>query len=146
MSISIQSKNFPLSVSDINLLWEKVREMRTFPNEEVVVRSVSGEEIQKLNKQYRGKDKTTNVLTFSYAPDEAEGEKGTHDVALCLAVAQEEAAERSVPVREYVALLLVHAFLHVAGMDHERDAAEAAETERLERVILEQAGFSSLSL
>lgn len=114
-------------------LWQAARAYRQFPDDRVNVRVVSTEEIRKLNKKYRGKDKATNVLTFSYDKE--------HDIALCLDVAEREAEEKRVGERDYVAWLLVHAFLHATGLDHERSEEEAREMEQAERDILTRAGY-----
>lgn len=114
-------------------LWQAVRAYRNFPDHQVNVRVVSETEIRELNKKYRGKDYSTNVLTFSYGPE--------HDIAVCLDMAQREASERGVEERDYVAWLLVHAFLHATGMDHTRSKEEARSMEKAEAEILTQAGF-----
>jgi probable rRNA maturation factor len=69
-----------------------------------------------------------------------------HDVALCLSVAEREAAERQVPVRDYAAVLLVHAFLHACGLDHERSEAEAEKMAEAERSALQRCGFTAVGL
>lgn len=118
-------------------MWEATRRYRNWPDDQVNVRVVSEDEIHALNKKYRGKDYVTNILTFSYDHE--------HDVAVCLEVARQEAKERRVSERDYVAWLLVHAFLHATGMDHERSEEEARSMEKAEREILEQAGFPVIS-
>lgn len=140
MPVVVQEcKDMALTVDEVVELWQAVRHNRQFPDDEVTVRCVSVAESQRLNVTYRQKDSPTNVLTFSYGD-------GTHDVALCGAVAQAEATDRQFSLRDYTALLLVHAFLHVTGMDHERDESEAKQTRQLEQTILAATGFSSVNL
>lgn len=127
-----------MNEEEIQDLWRATRAYRKFPHEQVNVRFVSKEEIQRLNAHYRGKDKPTNVLTFSY--------DGEHDVAVCLEVAEGEARERGVRRRDYVARLLTHAFLHATGMDHERSAQAARQMEAAEAEILKRCGYRSVSL
>ena len=113
--------------------------------EEVSVACVDETEMAKLNGQYRNKNVPTNVLTFSY--DGTEGVHGiSHDVILCLSVARREARDRGMSESDYVALLLVHAFLHACGMDHENSEKEALETIDAERKILFSCGISSMGL
>lgn len=138
MPVTLHCDTFPLTASDVEKLWQLTRAYRQFPDEEIAVACVSEEKIQSLNNQYRGKDTPTNVLTFSYDTE--------HDVAVCSSVIEAEAAQRSVSITDYFALVLVHAFLHVVGMDHEASPAAAIETEAAERAILEQAGLTALSL
>lgn len=142
----IKCSTLPLVQAEVDKLWQTVRGERNFPEEEVAIRCVTEKEIQELNIRYQRKDTPTNVLTFSYEKGEPASPVGGHDIALCLTVAQREARERSRSSRDYVALLLVHAFLHVTGMDHERSAQEAKTTQELEVVILNKAGFASGSL
>ena len=65
----------------------------------------------------------------------------THDIVLCLAVAEREAEAREMMLRDYAAWLLVHAFLHVTGLDHESSDQAAASTTQAEVAILAAAGY-----
>src|SRR5688572_26421307 len=117
MPIVLQCTEFPLSESETDALWRETIQHRRFSDDQVNIGCVTEEEMRALNQQYRGKDKPTNVLTFSYGNE--------HDIALCLLVAEQEAKQRGAGFKDYTALLLVHAFLHVTGMDHERSEVEA---------------------
>jgi len=139
MPVSIQCPaDFPVAIDEVTALWQRTQEVRKHGDDVVSVRCVTEEEIQKLNKTYRVKDAPTNVLTFSY--------DGEHDVALCIDVAQREADAQNISARDYFALLLTHAFLHVTGMDHERSAEEEITTQQMEQDILSSCGFSKISL
>jgi probable rRNA maturation factor len=149
MAVLLSCENFPLNAAKVNALWQGTIKHRSSTDEDVAVQCVSAEEIQHLNKTYRKHDSVTNVLTFTYEADPAafpEVQTAEHDIVVCLSVAEKEARERKVQYRDYVALLLVHAFLHVTGMDHERSAKESESTQQAESNILEDAGFSSVSL
>lgn len=101
----------------------------------LTVRFVDEAEGRELNRQYRGKDYATNVLTFAYpGPDGAvEG-----DIVLCVPVVEAEAdAQRKDPVA-HCGHLVVHGTLHACGYDH-LDTAEAEAMEAIERTVL--AGF-----
>lgn len=139
MNIDLVCEDFPLAeqkVADLlNAACAHVHE----DDGMVHIQCVSKKEIQEMNKKYREKDAPTNVLTFSY--DEMD-----HDVALCMDVANKEADERGVSINNYVALLLVHAFLHVLGMDHEKSVEEEDATIALEQKILSECGFNPASL
>lgn len=128
MPVAVQCNNFALSGKKVTRLWRETATLRQYPDELVTVRCVDEQEIRRLNRQYRGKEETTNVLTFSY--------DGEHDIALCLAVAKREALGHDVSLRDYVAWLLVHAFLHVTGLDHERSTDEAVAARQAEVDIL----------
>lgn len=147
MPIHAELIDTSLSLSQVEGLWQCVRTSQNVPDDVVSVRFIPAQEMQTLNRTYRGKDRPTNVLTFSYPPTHASLSKATeHEVVACLEVARKEAALKGVSLGDYVALLLVHAFLHVAGLDHEKSPQEAAKTSQLEKEILQHQGFKAFSL
>jgi len=96
------------------------------------VRIVDAEEGQALNRDYRGKDYATNVLTFDYATEPMI----MADLVLCAPVVAREARELKKSLADHYAHLLVHGTLHAQGWDHETgeedaEAMEARETEVL---------------
>ncbi len=109
---------------------------------ELAIRFVDAEEGQSLNRQYRGKDYATNVLTFAYNEGEELGEDDPTqaDIILCTDVLQREAEEQGKTVEEHAAHLVVHGVLHAQGYDHEHDE-EAEEMEQFERDIMEVLGY-----
>jgi probable rRNA maturation factor len=108
-----------------------------FAPAELVIRFVDDSEGRTLNRDYRGKDYATNVLTFAY--DEAEVVMDTDivraDIVLCVDVLLSEAQQQAISVVQHAAHLIVHGVLHAQGYDHESDD-EAAEMEALEDEIL----------
>jgi len=102
----------------------------------VTVRYVAEAEGRRLNREFRGRDYATNVLTFAYGGAPLEG-----DIVICAPVVAREAREQGKEVRAHHAHLLVHGLLHLQGHEHER-AAEALEMERRERAILRRIGFA----
>ena len=108
------------------------------------------EEVHALNKQWRAKDKPTNVLSFpmlsrdevlvAAANRNAPGMLG--DMILAHGVCAREAAEKEVSVEIHAAHLVVHGLLHLAGYDHELGDAEAEEMENLERKSLALMGIA----
>jgi len=109
---------------------------------ELTIRFVDAAEGQALNRQYRGKDYATNVLTFAYNEDEELGDEDPTqaDIILCTDVLQREAEEQKKTVEEHAAHLVVHGVLHAQGYDHEHDE-EADEMEQFERDIMEVLGY-----
>ena len=99
---------------------------------EITVRIVDAEEGQALNRDYRGKDYATNVLTFDYqtAP------LVMADLVLCAPVVAREAKELKKPLAEHYAHLLVHGTLHAQGWDHETGEEDAEAMEARETQIL----------
>lgn len=102
----------------------------------MTLRIVDEAEGRELNRNYRGKDYATNVLTFVY--DDAEpGNSGplSGDVVICApVVAQEAAMQHKAPLAHY-AHLTIHATLHLQGYEHETDA-DAAAMETLETALM----------
>ena len=88
-----------------------------------------------LNRDFRGKDKPTNVLSFPGA----DGYAG--DIALAYGVTKKEAKAASKTLPDHAVHLVVHGVLHLAGHDHERPK-EARAMESLEVKILERLGIS----
>jgi probable rRNA maturation factor len=109
---------------------------------ELAIRFVDAQEGQTLNRDYRGKDYATNVLTFAYneGAELADDEPTQADIVLCTDVLQREADEQKKTVEEHAAHLVVHGVLHAQGFDHETDE-EAEEMEQLERDIMEVLGY-----
>ncbi len=104
---------------------------------EVTLRFVGDEEGRNLNRDYRGKDYATNVLSFPY-------ESGTRvcgDLVLCLPVVAREAAEQGKPAEAHYAHMVVHGMLHLQGYDHETSQADAERMEAIEREILAGLGY-----
>ena len=95
------------------------------------VRFVGPEEGRLLNKTYRGKDYTTNVLTFDYAHSPT----AEADIVIATDVIEREAREQKKSFREHLAHMLIHSVLHAQGWDHETDE-EAEAMEALETKIL----------
>lgn len=97
--------------------------------------------VQGLNRDWRGKDKPTNVLSFAALDDDdAPRPPGAPlllgDIILAFETCRAEADEQGKPLADHLSHLVVHGVLHLLGYDHEEDEAEAEEMERLEAAIL----------
>ena len=104
---------------------------------EITVRVVGQEEGLRLNRDFRGQDHATNVLTFDYSREPVV----VADLVLCAPVLQREAREQRRELQAHYAHLLVHGALHAQGMDHQ-NAAQARVMERRESEILMRLGFA----
>ena len=104
---------------------------------EITVRIVGDEEGQSLNRDFRGKDYATNVLTFDYEHEPVV----QADLVLAAGVVEREAIDLGIAVVDHYAHLLVHGALHAQGYDHEADD-EAAAMESLETAILLSLGIA----
>lgn len=114
---------------------------------EIAIRLTSDNEVHALNRQYRDKDKPTNVLSFPmYAPEELlklEDERLPEimlgDIVLARETCLREAAEKDLPVATHATHLIVHGVLHLLGYDH-IDDEDAENMEALERRIMADLG------
>jgi len=104
-------------------------------NAEMTVRFVTEEEGQTLNRDYRGKDYATNVLSFVYTHAPVCG-----DLVLCAPVVTKEAQQQHKSIVAHYAHLVVHGVLHLQGFDHETED-EAQIMEARERAIVMRLGF-----
>jgi probable rRNA maturation factor len=83
--------------------------------------------LRKLNREWRGKDEATDVLSFPAPTELAEISSG--DLAVSLETATRQASEHGHLLRDEVRILLLHGLLHLSGMDHENDRGEMAARE-----------------
>lgn len=80
--------------------------------------------LRRLNRQFRGKNKATDVLSFPAPPELSAVHAG--DLAISLETAARQAEEHGLTLRDEVRILLLHGVLHLAGFDHEIDDGEMA--------------------
>jgi probable rRNA maturation factor len=110
----------------------------------VSIHFVDADESQQLNREWREKDKPTNVLSFPFELPEGweSKERLLGDLVICPAVLMSEATEQGKPLAEHATHLVVHGLLHLQGYDHESEA-EAVEMEALETKLLAQVGIKN---
>ena len=97
--------------------------------------------VRRLNRDYRGKDTATNVLSFPLDIDDPTGGRHLGDVILARETVVAEAGAMKIPLMDHICHLVVHGILHIAGYDHEMDA-DAAEMEKLETRVLATLGIA----
>ena len=92
----------------------------------VTVAFVSDRAMRELNRRWRGKRGTTDVLSFPWEQDEFEKAAGLSlgDVVISVEQAARQAAERGLEFEGEVAQLILHGLLHLCGYDHETDDGE----------------------
>ncbi len=139
LSFIKKSKKWENKISNIEKLSEKVI-AKTFKKikhpitkgMEVNIMLTTDKEIQKFNKEYRGKNKPTNVLSFETGDEFLLG-----DIVMSIDTLIKEAKEQKISVTNHYAHLLCHGILHLLGFDHiEQD--EANEMEFFEIEILKE--------
>jgi probable rRNA maturation factor len=107
---------------------------------EVSIRVVDEDESRALNRDYRAKDRPTNVLSFPADVPAFVEPRPLGDLVVCAPVVAAQAAAQGKALRAHWAHMIVHGTLHLAGYDHERPA-DAGRMEALEKRILADLGF-----
>jgi probable rRNA maturation factor len=106
------------------------------------VRVVGPGECRRLNRQFRGRDKATNVLSFPSSPEERRELNLLGDLVICAPVVDREAREQGKERAAHWAHMVVHGVLHLLGYDHQ-DPREARRMERVEVEILAGFGYQN---
>lgn len=112
---------------------------------DVAVRIVGRDEIHSLNRDFRQRDKATNVLSFPAGKIEGlptDERQPLGDIVVCAAIVAAEALEQDKAEADHWAHMLVHGTLHLLGYDHESDV-EADAMESLEAQILRDFGIAN---
>lgn len=109
---------------------------------EVAVMLADDARVRELNKEWRGQDKATNVLSFPAAQQPGTpGPLMLGDIAIAYETTRLEAETEGKPFQNHLSHLAIHGFLHLLGYDH-LDDTEAEEMEGLEREILASLGIA----
>lgn len=140
--------SFPQEIEDnVRRAAEMVGRLYNVENGEVSVTLTDNAYIHRLNKEYRGIDRPTDVLSFALNEGEEPATEGGPDINvlgdLIISVerAEEQAKEYGHSVRREVAFLTVHGMLHLLGYDHMQDE-EREEMEAEQRFVMEKLGIS----
>ena len=109
-------------------------------NQELSILLVDDKKIRNLNKQYRGQDRATDVLSFSQNEEGEENKLNSHlmgDVVISTVTAKRQAAEHGLTLEEEIVLLLIHGILHLLGFDHEQSNEEACHMKKKTRELFD---------
>ncbi len=107
---------------------------------ELVIRLVDEAESQQLNRDYRGKDQPTNVLSFPFEAPDVVPVSLIGDLVICVPVVAREAEQQQKALSAHWAHMVVHGVLHLQGFDHQTEP-EAERMESREREILQGLNF-----
>jgi probable rRNA maturation factor len=118
----------------------KLLKKLNLPDAELSVLFVGDRAMQTLNRQYRGKDRTTDVLSFSLREGRFGGVQPDMlgDIVISVPTARSQALAAGLPLQQELERLLVHGLLHLVGYDHERCAADARAMQLKERSLLKR--------
>jgi probable rRNA maturation factor len=123
--------------------WARAAAGRRAGGAVLAIRVVSPRESRRLNRDYRGTDRPTNVLSFRVAPLPAAVSAAAAplgDLAICAGVVAREARSQRKTLAAHWAHMVVHGTLHLLGYDHEA-AADSVRMQRRERRVLARLGF-----
>ncbi len=123
--------------SDVSACSTSDNAARSTADAGITLRIVNRAQAQRLNRDFRGKDYATNVLTFAYSAQPLAA-----DIVLCAQVIAREAREQGKRLAAHYAHLTVHGALHARGWDHEKPRA-ALRMEAREIAILGTLGFAN---
>ena len=101
---------------------------------ELSIALVGQERIKKLNKKYRGKNRATDVLSFSY--------DGSGDIVICLGEVKKNARRFGTTFEKELSKVLIHGILHLLDYDHEKNEKEAEKMRKKEEYYLSQLEIS----
>jgi probable rRNA maturation factor len=119
----------------------KVAALPPAPSLAVSIALIDDRAMRRLNRHFRGKDRSTNVLSFPAATEKPGGRRrALGDIALAFGTVRREAREQRKSVADHAAHLMVHGMLHLLGYDHESEK-QANRMESLERKALAALGI-----
>ena len=133
--VIFRKKIVGLSSASLETFLLRARRMLHFRGK-VNVLVTSSTELRSLNRQFRGNDKATDVLSFPSSSILPFPAAYAGDIAISADIARQNAAQLGHPVASEVKILALHALLHMAGFDHERDNGQMARKERQLRLRL----------
>ena len=140
LDLRIEAASWSEHISDLTTVCTRALSagaIKTAAQGEVSVLLTDDAEIQTLNRDWRGKDKPTDVLSFPAAEIDR---PFLGDIAVALQTTQNDASTRGISLDQHLSHLLIHGFLHLLGHDH-KDDTEAAEMEALEIAALASLGW-----
>ena len=148
MDIQIQNrqKRLTLPLSAIRLFLERCLQFLDLPDGELSVVFVSDRKMRQFNRQYRGLDRSTDVLSFSMG----EGEDSDlnpgllGDIVISVETAQRQGEEVGWGLEKEIYKLLIHGLLHLIGYNHETDPVKAERMQQKEHEIIEAVGNPKL--
>ena len=121
-----------------DFVFRVVQSIAESKNKSIAVAFISDRKMRELNRAFRGKDATTDVLSFPYEADDFEfdtefsdstAENYLGDIAISLEQAQRQAFENDLNLETEIKQLILHGVLHLCSYDHEADDGEMNELE-----------------
>ena len=125
--IKNNQKKQKLAAVKIKARLRQLLETLKLPDAELSVLFIGDRAMRTLNRNYRGKDSTTDVLSFSMREGRYGGVQPNMlgDIVIAMPVARRQAVDAGLTMQQELERLLIHGLLHLVGYDHERSAADA---------------------
>lgn len=125
----------PFSANWVEKIVKKVAKRVDVNNGSVEINIVSETEIKKINKNYRGKNCSTDVLSFAWSEEGEVRSEMLGQIYLSYVYIVRQAKQWKVTVKEEFARMLVHGFLHLVGYDHETESEKKVMFDLQEKII-----------
>ena len=140
MAVFIQNDhpNLPVTPDVISDHGEKLLSIANKKHYELSILLTTDIKIQEINKLWRRKDKSTNVLSFPQNDDSSEINPSLGDIIISIDTGLREAKQKEVTIQSQLLILLIHGFVHLLGYDHERSQQEREKSQLLETEYLKQ--------
>ncbi len=107
-----------------------IRAIAETKNKTATIAFVSDRKMRELNRNFRGKDSTTDVLSFPFCAEDFESEENNlGDIVISVEQAERQAVENNLDFESEIKQLILHGILHLCGYDHETDNGEMNEIE-----------------
>ena len=123
--------------SELRIAAERMLRALGLPRAELSILLCTDPEIHALNRDYRSKDKPTDVLAFALREGEAGHLAGDHlgDVVISVDTAARQAKDRGISLKIEATTLLAHGLLHLLGWDHQTDEEEERKKKETGRLV-----------
>lgn len=133
-----QQRKIIIDLTLIDSFAEKcVSAIEEIKDQSITIAFVSDRKMKELNKQFRGKNSTTDVLSFPFEQDEFTTEGYLGDIVISAEQARKQAIENNLNFDTEIKQLILHGILHLCGYDHETDNGEMNSKELILREELE---------
>ncbi len=131
ITITNRQRSFPCNNERIARFMQELLTLLRYPDFDIGILLTTNKTIRRYNKEFRHKDKATDILSFSYHHDlvpgkrikvHSEEDKNLGDLIISLEYVHKDALQRKTTLEERLKVLLVHGACHLLGYDHETDS------------------------
>ena len=138
--IKNQQKQIPTNPHMIRRIMKGILAELELQNPEISILLLDDPQIRELNREYRKKDKSTDVLSFPMLDDTTENVQPQllGDIVISVETAEKQAEKRKCSLYNELSTLLIHGTLHLLGYDHELSKKDAQEMQKKESAIFEK--------